>query len=120
MTTKELLDKIAALPDLDDTTPVINESRQAALAFASALPSWALVDWLDVYCDTDGSVSFDWMGSNAQGVLFVSAEPDMRLTFAVLAGQAAWHGAPTWDGKSIPTEIMDALRAVLGVKETGR
>lgn len=61
--------------------------------------------------EPDGAISLDWMGSPSR-LFSVSVSPSDRLAFTWLDGTDRGYGVASFDGETLPTRILDGIRAV--------
>lgn len=111
-------------------------SRLAALTLECAKPDWdgadaAAIDPVAVLqaeqflrvlpdglplpefaAEPDGAISLDWIAARHR-LFSVSIGPRPRLAYAWLDGTERGHGVVRFDGRIIPPQIVDGIRAIM-------
>lgn len=90
--------------------PINLVALEAAKRLIRLLPDELPIPRLSV--DPDGAVSMGWMGPRRQR-FSLSAGPRDRLAYAWLDGVDRGHAVAHFDHRSVPTQLLATLRAML-------
>lgn len=96
--------------DGDDARSVSPLAANVAAAFIRALPDgFPLPEFAP---EPDGSLSLDWIQSRSR-LLSLSVGLSDRLAFAWIDGSDQVHGVVRFDGKGIPSRILEGIRETM-------
>jgi hypothetical protein len=103
--------------DGNDAKSIDRRACVAAADFIRALPD--SVPLPEPAPEPDGSVSLDWIQSRNR-LLSLSVGASNRLAFAWLDGPNKGHGTTSFDGKTIPPEILEGVKRIVDAKRPSR
>jgi hypothetical protein len=81
----------------------------------------ALPDYLPVpgfSPEPDGSISLDWIQSRTH-LLSLSIGHTDRLAYAWLDGTDKGHGVVRFDGRNVPSRVVEAIEGIVGQRHAG-
>lgn len=94
-----------------DAAPINLQAVHNAVAFIRALPGTLSLP--EFSAEPDGAVSLDWIVSrNRLFSVSVNAAASGRLAYAWLDGADRGHAVARFDGRAIPSRILDGIRAI--------
>jgi hypothetical protein len=68
--------------------------------------------------EPDGSISLDWIRSRTR-LLSLSIGRSDRLAYAWLDGTDKGHGVARFDGRNVPSRVLEAIEGIVGQRHAG-
>jgi len=62
--------------------------------------------------ETDGAISFEWVRSSYR-LFMISIGQSRRISYAWLDGSGKGHGVEFFDGKTLPTRLIQGIQSIL-------
>jgi hypothetical protein len=94
--------------DATEAEPVCKSAASRAADFIRALPEGFPLP--EIAPEPDGSISLDWIRSRSR-VFSLSVGMSNRLPYAWINDRDSGHAVAAFDGKNIPPDILERLRA---------
>jgi hypothetical protein len=95
--------------DATDAEPISKSAALRAADLIRALPEGSPLP--ELAPEPDGSISFDWIRSRSR-LVSLSVGASGRLPYAWVDGGEHGHGVVVFDGKNIPTDILERVAGV--------